>query len=60
MNVEFAFSLDQQVTITVNGKTGRIEALYVDADNIKRYLVEYTQDDGQIRTRYFREAQIVA
>ncbi len=58
MQAEFKFSLDQQVTITVNTKHGVVKGLYIDVDQVKWAHVEYAEDAGRICSRYFRESEI--
>lgn len=59
--VEFAFELEQQVTITPSGgNEGKVIGLWIDRDQVKWAYVQYATTTGEVKTGYFRETELTA
>ena len=55
MDVSFGFKLGERVMIQMVGREGLVRGLFIDRDNVKYALVEYSTVSGSIEQPWVRE-----
>lgn len=57
---EFAFNLNQQVRIDINGKTGTVVSQWSSIDGADQFQVEYADDSGCVNRDWFPARSLAA